>query len=59
MADVAICRQCARLHPLTDAEQAARKVSPIVYVCPCGARYQFTRNEIRWIERAPQLELPK
>lgn len=47
------CQQCQRPHVLTDAQEVERRGTPITTRCECGARYQITRDAVRWIERAP------
>lgn len=51
------CRQCGNLHELTDMEMEGRKTSPWTRSCSCGARYQLTKTENRWIERGNLFKL--
>lgn len=54
------CRQCSNPHELTKEEIAGRRVTPWTRRCQCGALYQITRDEIRWVAlgKLPPLPLP-
>lgn len=52
------CRHCGALHQLNAMEMEGRKTSPWTRRCSCGARYQLTKTENRFIERPGLSPLP-